>query len=553
MSSASASPPPVSIFAARYRAERLLGKGGMGEVYAVLDESSGRRLALKYLRAGAAERQETAFRREYQTLALLRHPHIVEVYDYVAEPSGAFYTMELLSGSDLSTRAPLPWRDVCRVLRDVASILLLLHSRRLVHRDLSPRNIWCLPDGRIKLIDFGALTSFGAANDVVGTPPFLPPEALRDRSLDQRSDLFALGALAYWLIGGVHAFPARSFAELPTLWLSTPGPVSRQLARAGRDDTPPPELDLLIEALLHDDPTLRPQSAAGLIDQLTAIAGLTPELGPGAGLALLRSPQLTARGQELARVVLTLRRAERGQGRALLIEAPAGLGRTRLLHELAVSAQLVGVTALSAGAAHGAAPFAVANALSLRLLETLPGVAREAAQPHLAELADLSDQLAAQLGAERGAQPGGDAAPFEQRMRVSGALTEWFLAVCERRTLALFVDDVQRIDHESQAFLTGLAHQARAHRLTLVTSLPSESIATLSIPLQTLRKVSKRVQLKPLTSVESTALLASIFGNASYLSRLSERLYQATLGNPAHCLLLLEQLVQSGVIDYREG
>lgn len=553
LSTATAPLPSGSRFGGRYCSERLLGRGGMGEVHAVLDESSGRRLALKYLSADAGERQELAFRREYQTLALLKHPHIVEVYDYVVEASGsAFYTMELLEGSDLSTRAPLPWREVCRVVRDVASIVGLLHARRLLHRDLSPRNIWCLPDGRIKLIDFGALTSFGAAHDVVGTPPFVPPEALRERNLDQRSDLFALGALAYWLISGSHAFPARSFAELPAAWMSTPGVLSRLLLRLGREETPA-ELDALVETLLQDDPKLRPQSAEGLIDQLNAIAGLTPEASPREGLDLLQNPLLVARGQEHARMVLSLRRAERSQGRALLVEAAAGLGRTRLLHELAVSAQLSGVTALSASAASGVTPFAVANALALRLLEALPGVARKAAAPYRTELAALSDELCTRLGATRTEQSAAGTAPFEQRMRLSSALTEWFLGVCESRTLALFVDDVQRVDQESQAFLIALAHQAKNRRLLLVTSLPAEDGDALSMPLQTLLKLSKRVQLKPLNQSELGALLGSIFGNASYLSRLSERLYRTCAGNPAHCLLLLEQLVQSGAIDYREG
>ena len=104
--------------------------------------------------------------------------------------------MELLDGSDLRERGQLPWREACALLRDVASSLAILHSRRLLHRDVSARNVRCTSDGRAKLIDFGAMTPMGVAKHVVGTPPFVPPEALQLQALDGRADLYALGALA---------------------------------------------------------------------------------------------------------------------------------------------------------------------------------------------------------------------------------------------------------------------------------------------------------------------------------------------------------------------
>ncbi|HEX6240034.1 MAG TPA: serine/threonine-protein kinase, partial [Polyangiales bacterium] len=200
---ANAQPLPAGETAAggRYLIERLLGKGGMASVYAVLDTASGQRAALKRLHAEAAPSAAPLFEREYRTLASLRHPCIVEVYDYGVDAEGPYYTMELVDGRDLSGHAPVPWRSACAYLRDVASIVGLLHARQLLHRDLSPRNLMDC-DGRLKLIDFGALADFGRPAEVAGTPPFVPPEALRGERLDQRADLFALGALGYWLVTG---------------------------------------------------------------------------------------------------------------------------------------------------------------------------------------------------------------------------------------------------------------------------------------------------------------------------------------------------------------
>src|SRR5690606_21079011 len=148
--------------AGRYTLEALLGQGGAGEVWRARDASTGKRLALKLLKANASAKQVALFEREYHTLAGLRHPNTIEAYDYGTHEQGPFYTMEILEGADMTEAGPMPWRDVCGVLRDVASALALLHARKLLHRDVSARNVWRTGEGRIKLIDFGALTSFGS-------------------------------------------------------------------------------------------------------------------------------------------------------------------------------------------------------------------------------------------------------------------------------------------------------------------------------------------------------------------------------------------------------
>jgi serine/threonine protein kinase len=162
-----------------YRIEVALGRGGMARVYRVLDERSGQRLALKQL---VAEGDQSAalrsmFEHEYHTLVQLAHPCIVRVFDYGLNALSPYYTMELLEGADAreaNRSQALSVRQICVVLRDAASALALIHSRRMVHRDVSPRNLWCTPDGRAKLIDFGTLVAMGLQTQIVGTPPFVP-------------------------------------------------------------------------------------------------------------------------------------------------------------------------------------------------------------------------------------------------------------------------------------------------------------------------------------------------------------------------------------------
>ena len=222
--------------ALRYQVDALLGRGGMATVYRVTDAATARPVALKQLAMPEepSRRGEMValFEREFHALAQLSHPRVIEVYDYGVDETGPYYTMELLDGGDLRARAPLPWRQACTLLCGVCSSLALIHSRRLVHRDVSPANIWCTRDGEGKLIDFGALAPMGEATSIVGTPAFVAPEVVQrsragraHRSLLVRGDavLRADGASA---VSGAELLAARGAldagrASAPPAWSTT--------------------------------------------------------------------------------------------------------------------------------------------------------------------------------------------------------------------------------------------------------------------------------------------------------------------------------------------
>jgi serine/threonine-protein kinase len=231
----------------------LIALGGMGAVYRVKDRATGQTLALKRLNRDALvdPRAIESFEREYQVLAGLSHPRIIRVFDYGRDAEGPYYTMELVDGMDMAEAAPLPYKRCCHYLRDVAASLALLHARRLVHRDVSAANVRATAAGRCKLLDFGTLSPFGHSGVVAGTPPFIAPEALRGGSLDHRADLFALGALAYWMLTGHHAFPAQRLEDLSPLWRIPPAPPSQLASKV------PKELDALVLSLLSLDPLAR--------------------------------------------------------------------------------------------------------------------------------------------------------------------------------------------------------------------------------------------------------------------------------------------------------
>jgi hypothetical protein len=551
-STAATLPSEVTI-AGRYRVEQLLGRGGMGAVYAVVDVASNERLALKRLSRDASPTMAALFEREYHTLAGLKHPCIVEVFEYGSDAEGPFYTMELIEGSDLSKAAPMPWREACRYLRDLASLLGVLHARQLLHRDLSPRNLLHGPAGRLKLIDFGALTTFGPSSEIVGTPPFVAPEGLRTRPLDQRSDLFGLGALAYWLLTGSHAFPARTLNELHDLWRLEPSAPSDVMSRLDKNvpSTIPPELDALVASLLRIEPSERLASTSELIDQLNAIAELEPESEAVTVQGYLDSKAFVGRLRERERTLALIAEVEQGHVRTVIVEGDPGVGRSRFLKELVVVTRLSGALPIVAGENLGRRPYGVAESLLLGLLRALPEPTRQAMTEHAALLGTMSKAVRAELRQTAPSPP--SFAPAEARVRLLAALRDLILSLARNHLLVLLVDDVHAIDDESQALLASLANADEGYKLLIVAALGRDNNREVSPALGNLRSAASRLRLLPLTKSELLELLRSVFGQVPYLERLSERLHERSGGNPAYGLELAQHLVESGEATYQDG
>lgn len=538
---------PGSLIGGRYSVEHALGKGGMGSVYAVRDVSTGRRLAIKCLqRKAAAEKGPAAalFQREYHTLAHLSHPRVIQVYDYGIDAGGRpFYTMELLDGSDLRELSPLPWQRACQVLRDVASSLALLHSRRLLHRDLSPRNVRCTRDGYAKLIDFGTMAPMGVAKDVAGTPPYMAPEIVHGQELDARTDLYGLGALAYWTLTGHDAYPARDTRDLQQFW---PRPILPPSALAA---SIPEALDALVMSLLNLDPQARPSHVAEVIERLTAVAGLTPVDPHEVARAYLISPTLAGRGEELSSFHRRLVRAGRGRGSSVVIRGAAGLGRSRLLQAFVLEAKLSGVHVLCAGpedARRG--ELGVIRTLLESLSESAPDLALATFAPHAAVLGPLFPTLYARICDAPPIVPPADRS--EHMARVLQALRSWVQAVTEHQTLMLAVDDADHGDEWSAVCLALLATDAtRAHMVIAATVEPNPEIQALAL----LGADAATVDLTPLDAAATTRLLRSVFGDVPNLAMVADWIDSLAHGSPRMIMELSQYLVDRGIARYERG
>jgi tetratricopeptide (TPR) repeat protein/predicted Ser/Thr protein kinase len=534
---------PPSQIGQRYRVQSELARGGMGVVYEALDTATGRAVAVKALLE--AEGPTTAlFEQEYRTLAQLQHPRIIEVYDYGIDGDRPYYAMERLPGEDLRRLAPMDFREACRHLRDVAASLALLHARGLLHRDVSPRNIRSTDDGRAKLLDFGALMPFGTTDHVVGTPPCIAPEALQGQPLDGRTDLYSLGAVAYYVLTGRHAYPARRLADLSSMWeQDVPEPST---LRPGI----PPALDALVMSMLQEDPLRRPSGAAEVIDRLGAIADLEPDADGEAWESYLTAPELVGRGREVRRLAAHLDRAGRGQPRGVVIEGSAGIGRTRLLDETALQGQLRGATVVRVRAELHTTSYGVAKEVGRRLFAALPETARRTATPHAHTLGQLLPELAELAD---GPLPPPSEDPAEQRARTQDALASWILAIAAEHPLVLCVDDVHVADDNSLAMLATLPFAAHDERILVLTSARDGVSPRAPEALAALKEASHRLRVRGLETRHTEQLVRTLFGDTSHGMRLAHWLQERTDGRPLHIIELVRHLVRRDIIRFVEG
>ncbi|HEX4351623.1 MAG TPA: AAA family ATPase, partial [Polyangiales bacterium] len=459
---------------------------------------------------------------------------------------GPYFTMELVAGRELSELAPFEWRVACRLAIDIASALSLLHSRRLVYRDLNPRNVYCIPNGSAKLLDFGATVSMGVSKQVVGTPAYCPPEVLDLQPLDGRTDLYALGATLYFMLTGRHAYVVNVFQQLRAAWPSRPARPSELVSDI------PEALDALVMELLQLNPAARPLNATEVIEQLAVIAGHSVDEQLQVKQAYLSTPSLVGREPLLTRMRVKVERALLGRGNALLLNGSSGVGRTRLLGAAAIDAQLLGALVLRADRADATSgDYGVLRALAIQLLDKAPELAMDAASRNLILLGHVLPELLRDrddITLER--------LDDVQRERgpVIAALRNWFYAVSDKRPLVVAVDDMHAIDEPSAAVLALCARDIDAHAMLILATADVDATAgPSSSALKLFASAASQVRVANLTALDTEQLLRSVFGDTPQLSAIAQKLYAIGDGNPRDTMRIAQYLVDRDLAQYRAG
>jgi serine/threonine-protein kinase len=280
-----------SVVADRYHVIAKLGEGGMGQVYLAEHVKMGRKSALKVMRPSLVKDVDaiTRFNREAANASRISHPNVAAVYDFGETSDGLIYlAMELVDGRPLSalleeTHALPPVR-AAEIVRQTAEALTAAHELGIVHRDLKPDNIM-VARGRdggdlVKVVDFGIAKVAASeqqkvtkTGSIIGTPEYMSPEQLAGDPLDARSDVYALGLVAFAMLAGTLPFPSDSAQEALVMRLTE---RPRTLAEARPDVAWPASMQAAIDRVLERDSSRRYQSAAEFARDLAqAAAGTT--------------------------------------------------------------------------------------------------------------------------------------------------------------------------------------------------------------------------------------------------------------------------------------
>ncbi|HEX7829515.1 MAG TPA: protein kinase [Thermoanaerobaculia bacterium] len=264
----------------KYRVLDRIGQGAMGAVFRAHDPVLDRHVALKVINANDEERRQR-FHREAQSAARLTHPNIVVVHDF-GEDSGRFFmAMELLDGTDLkraiSANRLADLSAKLHAMQQVCDALAFAHARSVVHRDLKPANIFLLPNGAVKILDFGLAridqSDMTGTGMILGTPNYMAPEQIQGRKVDARADVFALGSVFYELLAGRKAFDGDSLHNVLYKVLQLDPEPLRTIA----PQIPTAVCEIVTRALIKT-PDARYQSALEMRDAIHAARGGDPSL-----------------------------------------------------------------------------------------------------------------------------------------------------------------------------------------------------------------------------------------------------------------------------------
>jgi serine/threonine protein kinase len=280
--------------AGRYLVIRKLGEGGMGDVFLAEHEDIEKRLALKVLKYEYSSRPDVVvrFKQEAVSASRIKHPNVVDVFDFGQVDDGRFYlAMELLEGRDLAdvlaAETVVPPRRAVRIALQVCRALAAAHAKGVVHRDMKPENVFLTmtADGEeiVKIVDFGIAKirdlGTGASVDrrrltktgmVFGTPEYMAPEQAAGREIDHKVDVYATGVILYEMLAGRVPFWGETFMAVLTAHLTAQPPDMRSLHPSLQIS---PELERAVYQALEKEPSRRFDSMAALTDAL----GATPE------------------------------------------------------------------------------------------------------------------------------------------------------------------------------------------------------------------------------------------------------------------------------------
>ncbi len=557
---------PGAVLNGVYRIDGVLGEGGMGVVYRAVDQLRDRVVALKTVRGDAlTPEQVELFKAEFRTLTELKHPNVAAAYDFepIRGTDAYLFTMEYIEGQTVfQATDAAAWSDVLDLLVPVCRALAYVHSRQFIHFDLKPENV--LVDGRnvVKVLDFGVAGVRHAGTPMWrGTPHYMAPELMSpDAPIDHRADLYSLGIMAYELLCRRLPFNGPTPFALAAHHHGTP-----LVFDAEAQARVPEWLRKVVERLCAKLPADRYRSANAIIEDLNRRGERAYELDTKQTReSYVLSSRFVGRDAQCRQILgFTDRRVtgDAPEQPALFVAGVSGVGKSRLMREVRLQAQLSQIVFLESACYEGS--FVEYGPL-LTVIEHLVRIAETAGATALLkrygpELMKLSPRAVAGRGIEP--SPPLENAELE-RLRLMDQVTEFFVRVAEIAPYVIYLDDLQWATAGTVDLLTYLIRRVAleerggrrlqcgilgTYRDDEVHGRPVEKL------LRGLEALYCSVHLAPLDRTQVGTVLSSMLGVEALPAPFVERVADETAGNAFFVEEVMRSLIENGSVYLENG
>ncbi|MDP9068693.1 MAG: protein kinase [Actinomycetota bacterium] len=543
-------PLPANFGAGRYEVKKMVGEGARKRVYLAHDVRLDRDVAVSQIKTeGLDEAGLTRFRREARAMGRLGgHPQIVTVHDVVEDEHDTYIVSEYMGGGsldDLLQASPdnrLEVTEAIRIGEQVADALAHAHALGVVHRDVKPGNVWLTDDRRATLGDFGLAHSFAeerlsVEGLMVGTVAYMSPEQALGKVPDVRSDLYSLGVMLYEILCGRPPFLGPDPVAVVTQHINT-----TPIAPSWHNPKVPRPLEMLILSLLEKDPEKRPASADEVKERLAACASVSSserevaaDAAPAWAVEQMAAGVFVGRSDEMEQLKRALSHALSGDGRVVLVEGEPGVGKTRLVEQLATYARLRGAQVLTARChQEEGIPSYWPWIRMIRLFAYQRDAQTLASQlgsgaPDIAQLVSEVRDTLPDLPVPTAGK--GESSRFQ----LFDAIATFLSRASQSQPLVLFIDDLHWADQSSLLLLQFVARQLDLSRVLVVATYRTEEAKQSRELARTIGQIVRepttlRISLGGLSTADVARFIEETIGRPAP-TELVARVHEQTEGN----------------------